>query len=45
LNEELFTTLAEARAVIERWRIDYNLHRLHSSLGYISPAEAERRAA
>lgn len=45
LNEELFTTLAEARVVIERWRIDYNPHRLHSSLGYISPAEAERRAA
>ena len=24
LNEEVFSTLAEARAVIERWRIDYN---------------------
>lgn len=24
LNEEVFTSLAEARAVIERWRCDYN---------------------
>ncbi|MET4702534.1 transposase InsO family protein [Constrictibacter sp. MBR-5] len=24
LNEEVFANLAEARAVIERWRLDYN---------------------
>ena len=24
LNEEVFATLAEARAVIERWRLDHN---------------------
>lgn len=33
LNEEVFTTLAEARAVNERWRIDYNRARPHSSHG------------
>ncbi|MBN9464674.1 MAG: transposase [Brevundimonas sp.] len=28
LNEEVFATLAETRAVTERWRIDYNHVRL-----------------
>ena len=38
LNEEVFISLAEARAVIERWRRDYNTRRPHSSLGYRPPA-------
>jgi len=33
LNEEVFAFLAEARAVIERWRIDYNHVRPHSVHG------------
>ncbi len=33
LKEEVFTTLAKARAVIERWRIDYNQGRPHSEHG------------
>ena len=37
LNEEVFATLAEARAVIERWRIDYNHVRPHSAHGGIDP--------
>ena len=37
LNEEVFTTLAEARAVIERWRIDYNHVRPHSAHGGLTP--------
>jgi putative transposase len=38
LNRELFTTLKEAKALIERWRQEYNHIRPHSSLGYRPPA-------
>ena len=38
LNGEIFTTLMEARVLIERWRREYNQVRPHSSLGYRSPA-------
>ncbi|WGM47151.1 hypothetical protein KOAAANKH_02026 [Brevundimonas sp. NIBR10] len=31
LDEEVFTTLADARAVIDRWRHDYNHVRPHSA--------------
>ena len=37
LNEEVFATLAEARAVIERWRLDYNHVRPHSAHGGLTP--------
>ncbi len=37
LNEEVFPTVAEARVVIERWRIDYNHVRPHSAHGGLSP--------
>lgn len=39
LNENLFQTIDEARAVIEAWRTDYNRHRPHSSLGNLTPEE------
>lgn len=38
LNENAFTTLAEARSLIEEWRIDYNTTRPHTSLGGLPPA-------
>lgn len=38
LNGELFTTLDEARYLIEKWRVEYNQIRPHSSLGYRPPA-------
>ena len=38
LNGEIFTTLKEARIVIEGWRQYYNTVRPHSSLGYQPPA-------
>ena len=38
LNRELFLSLAEARWVIDRWRLDYNHHRIHSALDYQTPA-------
>lgn len=38
LNEEWFTSLAHARTAIEAWRMHYNTNRLHSALGYQTPA-------
>ena len=38
LNREVFTTLEEARVLIEQWRQEYNHIRPHSSLGYRPPA-------
>jgi putative transposase len=47
LNEHVFASLAEARRIIEAWRLDYNTVRPHSSLGYLTPEEfaASWRAA
>ena len=39
LNLYLFSSLAEAQAIIEEWRVEYNLRRPHSSLRYATPAE------
>ena len=39
LNESWFVSLADARATIEAWRIDYNEARPHSSLADRTPAE------
>ncbi len=38
LNREIFTTLIEAKVLIEQWRKEYNHIRPHSSLGYRPPA-------
>jgi putative transposase len=38
LNREIFTTLEEARVLIEQWRREYNKLRPHSALGYRPPA-------
>jgi putative transposase len=38
LNREIFLSLEEARYVIDRWRLDYNHYRIHSSLDYQTPA-------
>ena len=38
LNGELFLSLAEARYVVDRWRMDYNHHRPHSRLNWTTPA-------
>jgi transposase InsO family protein len=39
LGRELFTSLTEAQVLVEQWRVEYNLERPHSSLGYRTPAE------
>jgi len=38
LNGEIFTTLLEAKVLIEQWRKEYNQFRSHSSLNYQPPA-------
>jgi putative transposase len=38
LNREIFTTLTEAKVLIEQWRKEYNQVRPHSALGYRPPA-------
>jgi len=39
LNEHWFTSLEEARRIIEEWRTHYNEKRPHSALGYRTPRE------
>ena len=39
LNVEEFASVAEAKVFAERWRLEYNHRRPHSSLGYRTPAE------
>ena len=38
LDRELFTTLIEAKILIEEWRKEYNQVRPHSALNYRPPA-------
>jgi len=38
LAVELFDSLAEAKLLVEDWRIDYNANRPHSALGMLAPA-------
>ncbi|MBB4581497.1 transposase InsO family protein [Rhizobium aethiopicum] len=39
LNETLFSSLFHARSALSNWRSDYNDHRPHSELGWMTPAE------
>lgn len=39
LNAESFANLREAKALGERWRLEYNHERPHSSLGSLTPNE------
>ena len=39
LNREIFVGMEELRYVCEKYRLDYNHHRPHQSLGYLSPAQ------
>ena len=39
LNEHLFCSFRYAREIIEDWRVDYNLHRPHTSLDGLTPNE------
>jgi len=37
LNRQVFYSVREAKVIVEDWRLEYNNHRPHSSLGYIPP--------
>lgn len=39
LNRWQFTSLLEARVLIEDWRIDYNTNRPHTAHGDLTPSE------
>ena len=39
LNETLFSSLAQARAALLRWQLDYNTTRPHSKLGWQTPTD------
>ena len=39
LAVEAFTSLLEARVLVEDWRIEYNTLRPHSALGYLTPTD------
>ncbi len=43
LNREIFTSLWEAKVLVERWRREYNQVRPHSALGYRPPAPETRQ--
>jgi transposase InsO family protein len=36
---EAFSSLLEARVLVEDWRIEYNTVRPHSALGYLTPTD------
>ena len=42
LAVEAFSSLLEARVLVEHWRIEYNTVRPHSALGYRTPAQYAR---
>jgi putative transposase len=43
LNCEIFRNGKEAQAIVENWRQEYNNHRPHSSLGYLTPVDFVRK--
>ena len=45
LSQNWFTSLDHARREIAAWRYDYNHVRPHKSLGWMTPADAERAAS
>ncbi len=38
LNREVFYSVKEAKVIVENWRLEYNNHRPHSGLVYMTPA-------
>ncbi len=38
LDREVFYSMKEAKVIVENWRLEYNNHRPHSSLDYMTPA-------
>ena len=44
VNEHWFVTIAQARRLIENWRIEYKRERPHSSLDDLTPEESAAEA-
>jgi putative transposase len=44
-NNTLFSTLDQARVELATWRNDYNHHRPHSGLGWLTPSEFAKTSA
>ena len=44
LNDTLFSTLHQARVELANWRNEYNHHRPHSGLGWLTPSEFAKTA-
>ena len=44
LNSHWFTSLDDARAILEVWRCDYNEARPHSALGQLTPVDFAQRS-
>ena len=44
LNDTLFSSLHQARVELATWRNDYNHHRPHSRLGWLTPSEFAKSA-
>ncbi|WP_146682696.1 integrase core domain-containing protein [Limihaloglobus sulfuriphilus] len=42
INGEIFLSLVELKYVVNRWRMDYNHYRPHSSLSSMTPADFGR---
>ncbi len=45
LNETVFSSLNEARILLEQWRRDYNTQRPHSRLGWLTHPSSQIAAA
>ena len=39
LQRYTFDTLADAQLLLDQWQLEYNHHRPHSSLDYLTPAQ------
>ncbi len=44
LNDTLFSSLHQARVELATWKNDYNHHRPHSGLGWLTPSEFAKSA-
>ena len=43
-EQKVFSSLNEARILLEQWRHDYNTQRPHSRLGWLTPSEFTDRS-
>ncbi|WP_188814543.1 integrase core domain-containing protein [Hymenobacter cavernae] len=44
LDVHLFRSLAHVRQLVDEWMLDYNTHRLHQALNFMTPLEFKQAA-